>query len=154
MLAARNARRGGSFVSQPVLAAAPFNWRKVLSSRPHVPPFLSEFAAEAAAAAAGRAPARAAAAGAAGAFAGLNAAERQQRLMGEVSAVITNLLGTGARNEVAEAHLCLQACLPRHHRCQPFIQQQQQVCFVACLLLHALNGCLLAMGDLCFEDSV
>jgi hypothetical protein len=93
-----HARRSSGFVSQPVLAAAPFNWRKVLASRPHVPPFLSEFAAEAAAAAEGAAPPRAAAGGAAGAFAGLSAVERQQRLMGEVSAVITNLLGTGASN--------------------------------------------------------
>jgi hypothetical protein len=92
------ARRSGGFVSQPVLAAAPFNWQKVLASRPHVPRFLSEFAAVAAAVAEVRLPARAAATGAAGAFAGLSAVERQQRLMGEVSAVITNLLGTGASN--------------------------------------------------------
>lgn len=89
-----NTHRFGGFVRQPVLAAAPFNWRKVLASRPQVPPFLSEFAAEAAAAAEGRGAARAAA-GAAGVLAGLTAAERKQRLMGEVSAVVTNLLGTG-----------------------------------------------------------
>jgi hypothetical protein len=89
-------RRFGGFVSQPVLAAAPFNWRKLLASRQQVPPFLSEFAAEAGTAAIdGRAPVGAAAAGSAGRLAGLSAAERKQQLMGEVSAVITNLLGTG-----------------------------------------------------------
>jgi acyl carrier protein len=81
----------------PVLAAAPFNWPSLLSSQAEVPHFLAEFAPAAAGAAAGNAAAAAAAVPAAGGrFAGLTTDARRQQLTSEVTAIITNLLGTGA----------------------------------------------------------
>lgn len=83
--------RSSGFISQPVLAAAPFNWSKVLAGRQQAPQFLYEFAAESTAPEARK---RTRPAGAAG-LAGLSSRERRERLMSQVSAVITNLLGTG-----------------------------------------------------------
>ena len=76
-----------------MLAAAPFNWPSLLSGQVEVPHFLAEFAPAAAGEAAG-AGVTVPAAG--GRFAGLTSNARRQQLTSEVTAVITNLLGTGA----------------------------------------------------------
>ena len=81
-------------ISQPVLAAAPFSWPKVLAGRKHVPDFLSEFSTSAAATLSvhGTAGVRQPVAG------DLYSLDREQRrnwLMQEVSSVVTNLLGSG-----------------------------------------------------------
>lgn len=80
-------------ISQPVLAAAPFNWSKVLAGRKHVPGFLTEFTAAATSAAVpGTAGTRQPVAS--GLY-GLDREERKKRLMQEVSGLVSNLLGNG-----------------------------------------------------------
>jgi len=83
--------------SSPVLAAAPFKWSALLGTQPSVPHFLAEFAADAAPPASSTVTPAATMAGSAASsrFAGLSTEARRQQLMTEVSAVITNLLGTG-----------------------------------------------------------
>jgi len=77
----------------PVMAAAPFNWSKLLAAQPTVPVLLSEFAEAAAPGA--QIAARGGLPAAAGRFAGISQQQRQNLIMEELNAVLNNLLGTG-----------------------------------------------------------
>lgn len=85
--------RSGSVLQEPVLAAAPFNWSKLLAGRQPVPHFLSEFTARAATAATGSAPGMKQSI--TNSLANLSSQARKQKLLEEVSQAVAGLLGTG-----------------------------------------------------------